>query len=210
LSAATLVHFLSSAVRADVQSGGSLKQSRRATRGCNDPVKDAQFIFIKGLKVGETSVEIALSTICGADDIVTPITAIDELTRLSTSGGARNYPKSQAAECLYLQALLAANLPDLPTIRPPQQVYYNHMSLLEVIQLQGSSLAHYRQFWIERDPYAKILSWANHELSYAQYEIGGDMRADPAALKAFLGASIDDRRIAAVRNIERYRGPAAE
>ena len=68
------------------------------------------FIFIKGLKVGGTSIEIALSTICGADDIVTPITAIDELTRLSTSGGATNHLKRQAAKCLYLQALLAAIL----------------------------------------------------------------------------------------------------
>ena len=38
-----------------------------------------RFIFIKGRKVGGTSVEMALSTICGPDDIVTPITPIDVL-----------------------------------------------------------------------------------------------------------------------------------
>jgi hypothetical protein len=48
------------------------------------------FIFIKGLKVGGTSVEIALSTICGTDDIVTPITPIDELKRIDANGGAQN------------------------------------------------------------------------------------------------------------------------
>src|SRR5215813_7772316 len=57
-----------------------------------------RFLFVKGVKVGGTSVEIALSTVCGPEDIVTPITPIDELKRLETGAGARNYSNDRAAE----------------------------------------------------------------------------------------------------------------
>ena len=44
--------------------------------------KQNDFLFIKGRKVAGTSAEMALSTICGPEDIITPITPIDELERL--------------------------------------------------------------------------------------------------------------------------------
>ena len=37
-----------------------------------------QFIFIKTNKTAGTSIEIALSSICGEDDIITPIHSSDE------------------------------------------------------------------------------------------------------------------------------------
>ena len=43
-----------------------------------------KFVFIKGMKVAGTSVEMALSTLCGPHDIVTPISPIDELARGAT------------------------------------------------------------------------------------------------------------------------------
>src|SRR5262245_64154360 len=49
-----------------------------------------RFVFIKGKRVGGTSVEMALSTICGAHDIVTPIDPIDELERNRLGWRARN------------------------------------------------------------------------------------------------------------------------
>jgi hypothetical protein len=44
--------------------------------------KRHKFIFIKGRKVAGTSTEIALSTICGPDDIITPIGQSDEMMRV--------------------------------------------------------------------------------------------------------------------------------
>lgn len=40
--------------------------------------KEHKFVFIKGRKVAGTSVEVFLSEICGKNDIITPITPIDE------------------------------------------------------------------------------------------------------------------------------------
>jgi hypothetical protein len=43
-----------------------------------------KFVFIKGKKVAGTSVEVALASICGSNDIITPITPIDEQCRVSS------------------------------------------------------------------------------------------------------------------------------
>jgi len=48
--------------------------------------KQNDFLFIKGGKVAGTSVEMALSTVCGPEDIITPITPADELERLRLGG----------------------------------------------------------------------------------------------------------------------------
>ena len=40
------------------------------------------FLFLKGRKVAGTSFEVALSKICGPDDVITPITPIDEQQRI--------------------------------------------------------------------------------------------------------------------------------
>ena len=48
--------------------------------------KSNKFVFIKGRKVAGTSIEAGLSMLCTSDDILTPITPIDELLRLKTKG----------------------------------------------------------------------------------------------------------------------------
>jgi len=51
-----------------------------------------QFVFLKPRKVAGTSVEIALSRVCGPDDVVTPLWPPDEeLRRAEGGGGPRNY-----------------------------------------------------------------------------------------------------------------------
>ena len=45
-----------------------------------------RFIFLKTRKTAGTSVEIALSGICGPDDIITPITPADEVLRADLRG----------------------------------------------------------------------------------------------------------------------------
>jgi hypothetical protein len=163
-------------------------------------------IFIKGVKVGGTSIEIALSSFCGPDDIITPITPIDELKRLAINGGARNYSENPEAEVAYLKNLQRAALPDLPRIAPPPGVYFNHIPLRDVLRLQTPAALDYRVVCVERNPYAKIFSWVNHKLRFGSYETGGEMRSSSQELKDYLDKAVDDRSIVAVKNIERYRG----
>jgi hypothetical protein len=165
------------------------------------------FIFIKGLKVGGTSVEIALSTICGPDDIITPITPIDELKRLEFNGGARNYSKDREAELKYLDVLRQTCLAKLPQLAIPPAIYYNHMPLRDIVHVYGSDILRFRLLCVERHPYAKIISWANHVLSFEAYQSGGEMRCDRQELKRYLAAAIENRSILAVKNIDRYRLP---
>jgi len=164
-----------------------------------------RFIFIKGVKVGGTSVEIALSAICGPEDIVCPITPIDELKRLEVDAGARNYSADRAAELAYLDALRRAAISDLAKLPMPEAVYFNHMPLRDVLRLQGPEILEYRVLCVERHPYAKIISWANHMLSFDSYQIGGEMRSDWRALKNYLNRTVEDGSIIAVKNIDRYR-----
>lgn len=166
-----------------------------------------KFIFIKGVKVGGTSVEIALASHCGTDDIITPITPIDELHRIKLGVAARNYLEDRDLETSYLEQIRTISLLELRSVSPPTSAYYNHMSLREVFKLQGTSCGDYRVICIERNPYAKVLSWANHQLAFDSYRTGGAMQSEAAALKTFLGVAIDEGRIGAPKNIDRYRHP---
>ena len=51
-----------------------------------------KFVFLKTKKTVGTSIELALSTLCGDDDIITPLTEIDEAQRAS-GRGAQNWRK---------------------------------------------------------------------------------------------------------------------
>jgi hypothetical protein len=167
--------------------------------------KRHKFIFIKGVKVAGTSIEIALAPFCGPDDIITPITPIDELTRLVCGAGARNYLQDRATEFSYLEALRRTPIAAFGTLRPPASEYFSHMGLCDVRRLQGPAVEDYQVVGVARHPYAKIISWANHQLSFSAYQTGARMRSDRRAVKAFLKEAIADRRILAVRNIDRYR-----
>ena len=166
-----------------------------------------RFIFVKGVKVGGTSVEIALSRVCGPDDIVTPITPIDELQRLDDDAGARNYSADRAAEAAYLELLRQTALSDLATLTMPRTIYFNHMALRDILRLSGFDIAEYRVACVERNPYAKIFSWANHKLTFDAYRTGGEMRSGWFELRQYLEQAVEDGSIVAVRNIDRYRGP---
>jgi hypothetical protein len=61
-----------------------------------------KFIFIKGKKIAGTSVEIALSAICGPEDIITPILPRDEIDRLKAGRASQNYSDDRAAEHHYI------------------------------------------------------------------------------------------------------------
>jgi hypothetical protein len=167
--------------------------------------KQHKFIFIKGVKVAGTSIEIALAPFCGPDDIITPITPIDELMRLACGAVPRNYLQDRAMELAYLTMLRRTAVTDLGKLHPPTAEYFSHMRLCDLQRLQGPAVQNYRVVAVERCPYAKIISWANHQLSFSAYQTGARMRCDRQTVKAFLTGAINERRILAVRNIDRYR-----
>ena len=45
-----------------------------------------KFIFLKTKKTAGTSIELALSELCGPDDVITPLTEIDEAQRAGLLG----------------------------------------------------------------------------------------------------------------------------
>lgn len=54
-----------------------------------------KFIFIKTGKVGGTSLEMALSKFMGPDDIITPLSFVDEVARYECGfRTAQNYEKT--------------------------------------------------------------------------------------------------------------------
>lgn len=165
-----------------------------------------KFIFIKGMKVAGTSIEMALAPLCGPADIVTPISPIDELERLARGGGCRNYSADATLEEDYRRRLLDAGAEQLATLQHPPPVYYNHMPLREVVQKPRAPLAGFRIVGVERSPYAKVISWANMRLTYGRYRDGsGEMRADYDQIRAYLDQSFENGRVLDCRNIDRYR-----
>jgi hypothetical protein len=171
--------------------------------------KKHNFIFIKGMKVAGTSIEMALSTLCGPDDIVTPISQVDELERLKLGGRCQNYAEERGAEEGYLQALTAAPSGQLGQVPQPARRYYNHMPLAAVALIYGD-ISGFQVVCAERSPYSKVLSWANMQLSYKEYRGGGAMRADPAHLQLAVDGGLTTGEIRHVRNIDRYRGAGGQ
>jgi hypothetical protein len=166
-----------------------------------------KFVFIKGMKVAGTSVEMALAPLCGPADIVTPISPIDELARIQRGGRAQNYSTSRALEADWLQKIAQATPAELETIPQPPPVFYNHMSLFEVLNKFPQPLTGFKLIGIERSPYAKVISWANMRLTYGQYRDGsGEMRADAEHIRNYLDQSFENGRVLDCRNIDRYRG----
>lgn len=96
-----------------------------------------RFIFTKTRKTAGTSVEIALSKVCGPDDIITLISPEDEVLRKASGGrGPQNYES-----------------PPLP------RKAFNHMSA----RLARDAVGHdtwrkYYKFAIERNPWDAVVS----------------------------------------------------
>ena len=166
-----------------------------------------RFVFVKGMKVAGTSVEMALAPLCGPNDIVTPISPVDERERLRAGGKCQNYAADRAVEADYLRRLASATPEALAGVLHPPLVFYNHMPLVEVVQKYGKPLDGFRIVCIERSPYAKVISWANMRLTYGAYRTGGEMRADVEALRAYIDRGLESGAICDCHNIDRYRGP---
>ncbi|NVK26729.1 MAG: sulfotransferase family 2 domain-containing protein [Flavobacteriia bacterium] len=111
-----------------------------------------KFIFVKTKKTAGTSVEIALSSICGPDDIITPITPADEEYRAEL-----NYRSAQN----YVIPFSRYNLKDFGRmiLQKKRLIFYNHMPAVQIKRYIGADIWNsYFKFTIERNPYDKFVS----------------------------------------------------
>lgn len=127
-----------------------------------------KFIFIKTQKTASTSLETALSSLCGPNDIVTPISAEDEEFRKSLGYQTpvncyipfKRYTKKDIAHAI---------------LKRERKRFYNHMPCAEIRQYVGATIYDsYYKFCFERNPYDKLIS------SYYYYQ------------KSHQGASIEE------------------
>src|ERR1700753_2734965 len=114
-----------------------------------------RFLFVRGSKVAGTSVEIALSTLCGPDDISPPILAVDERLRQELGGHCGGYSDTRGFEPAVREALSAAPPDPLPQTAPPPSRYAAHMSVPEIEAAYGAPLDDFQLIGLERDPFAK-------------------------------------------------------
>jgi hypothetical protein len=123
-----------------------------------------RFLFIKTRKTGGTSLEIDLSRHCGPGDIITPISAEDEITRLEAGLLAQNYSDWPALEGVYRTLTRCRWERPLYSYAHWERRYrrfYNHLSIEAVHErLPEGALDGFHTFTIERHPYEKVVSVA--------------------------------------------------
>ena len=111
-----------------------------------------RFIFLKTGKTAGTSIEIALSEYCGAEDIITPIKPEDELIRRSLGfRGPRNYlePDTPAG-------VPATGQPGPGTLN---RRFYNHIPAIQIkARVDESVWSGYYKFCFERHPCERVIS----------------------------------------------------
>src|SRR5699024_8754246 len=145
-----------------------------------------KFIFLKTRKTAGTSVEIALSRHCGPDDIITPLTEVDEVLRAECGGRAPQHFKPPYGPHTPHDLDVSPQVPDRA---------YNHMPAWMVRQIVGDKIwEDYYKFVIDRNPWDAGLSMYLWRL--------GEKHTSASTLDAFIAeGGLDTLR----RNIRLYR-----
>lgn len=113
-----------------------------------------KFIFLKTKKTAGTSAELALASICGPDDIVTPIAGKKDV---ATSGHQpRNFEIPAGERPWFWRIKRALRYSD----RNAGLVYWNHMTAEQVRNRIGAKVFDgYRKVTIERNPWDREVSY---------------------------------------------------
>lgn len=121
-----------------------------------------RFIFLKTKKTASSSVELALSEICGPDDVITPLQPPDETLRRGR--GPQNYaiPPRRRAVLAPLRRMLGATPARAGT------EFYNHMPAYKVAAaLPPEVWTGYTKVAVERNPWDREVSlyfWETRQL----------------------------------------------
>lgn len=118
-----------------------------------------RFIFLKTRKTAGTSVEIALASLCDADDILTPIEPADEAIRIERTGsGARNW-QGRFNPWPELFGRFAEVAPKPLRDWRRRRRFFNHMSAFQIrARLDPGIWDSYFKFCFERNPWDKTVS----------------------------------------------------
>ena len=132
-----------------------------------------KFIFLKTKKTAGTSIEIALSKLCGPDDILSPLTEIDEALRAG-GRGAQNWRRHSwwaSQQPLWKRRWRKFSAKDYG--------FYNHMPAAEVKALLNDDTIwrSYFKFAFDRNPWDRQVSYYHHRYRRAE---------NPAPFERFL------------------------
>ena len=146
-----------------------------------------RFIFLKTKKTAGTSIELALSQLCGPDDVIPPITASDEALRAPGSG-PRNWRMHgwwQSKRPLFKRSWLK--------LGPQDYGFYNHMPAAEARTLLNDDAIwnSYFKFAFDRNPWDRQVS---------AYHFRYRRKATPPPFARFL----EDGKRARLNNFEIY------
>ncbi len=114
-----------------------------------------RFIFLKTQKTAGTSVELALSQICGPDDVITPVADEDEAIRRSMGLSPQNIeiPLATRPVDWRLRQMLGLKTTSVGA------VFYNHMPAAKIRRYMDSKhFDTYRKVTIIRNPWDREVS----------------------------------------------------
>lgn len=139
-----------------------------------------RFVFLKTFKTASTSLELALSPLCGPDDVLTPLDATDEARRAGV--GARNWVVQFGRRTLLgqLRSLIG-------TASREQLGFHEHMTAAAARRMLGEQVwSGYFKFAAVRNPWDQLVS---------QYHWKYRKRDAPPSFDRFVRHTLRRRRL---------------
>ena len=165
-----------------------------------------RFVFVRARKAAGTSVEMALSTLCGDDDIVPPMMAVDERQRQAMGGFSGNYSPHPQAEKHYSRTVTAIPADLLGKLQPPPTLYTPHMIVADIAAVSGQSLAEFRLIAVTRNPYGRVISFLHMRRHFDAYRAGFGMPSQASGLSDELDRMRAAGGIPALKSLALYGG----